>query len=124
MDNLGKFVTSLYIPFQNHVLNILSPHADPYEMLVVNRSAMEKITVYSHLLSAAFLADYLSTQIFFLPCGFFMVLRNSLGPCEMPCKNPGIKWTSFIYKTVGILVRQGFSNAFLIGLHKISDSLL
>lgn len=103
MDNLGKFVTSLYVPFQNHVLNILSPHADPCEMLVVNLSTTEKITVYSHLLSSAFLPDYLSKQeIFFLPCGFFMVLRTSLGPCEMPCKIPGIKWTSFIYKAVGI----------------------
>lgn len=72
------------------------------EMLVVSLFTMEKITVYSHLVSSAFLADHLFTQeIFFLPCGFLIVLRASLGTCEMPFKNPGIKWISVIYKTVG-----------------------
>ena len=114
------------MPFQNHV-NILSPHADPYEMLAVNLSTMEKITVYSHLLST----DYWSTQeIFFLLCGLLIVLRASLGPCECLVKiqassGPLLSTRLLVpSRNSSRLVRQDFSNPFLIAFHKISVSLL
>lgn len=83
MDNLGRFFSSLYMPFQNHILTIVFISWISSCRCLWNTSGQSlyygKITIYCKLLSSASLTNYLSMQeILFLPCGFLVILRLTL----------------------------------------------
>lgn len=98
VDNLERFVPSLCMPFQNHILHILFISWISSCRSLWNTRGESLYYGKNHCL--------LQPSVLCLPNRLFIHTRNfiftlwvpcylNLGPCEMPCKNSSIKWTSF-----------------------------